>query len=89
AHFDDLEAVVAEHSARTAMIATPAEAAQQVTNDVIAAGITSVLNFAPTVVQVGDGVALRQVDLALELQILSYYQPRSDSERDTKLRLSV
>ncbi len=89
AHFDDLEAVVAEHSARTAMIATPAEAAQQVTNDVIAAGITSVLNFAPTVVQVGDGVALRQVDLALELQILSYYQPRSDSERDTKLRLSL
>ena len=89
AHFDDLEAVVAEHRARTAMIATPAEAAQQVTNDVIAAGITSVLNFAPTVVQVGDGVALRQVDLALELQILSYYQPRSDSERDTKLRLSV
>ena len=62
---------------------------QQVTDDVIAAGITSVLNFAPTVVQVGEGVALRQVDLALELQILSYYQPRSDSERDTKLRLSV
>ena len=87
-HFDELEHIVAAHNARTAIVATPAEAAQQVTNDVIAAGITSVLNFAPTVVQVGEGVALRQVDLALELQILSYYQPRSDSERDINLRLS-
>ena len=89
AHFDDLAGIVAHYKARTAIISTPADAAQQVTDDVIAAGITSVLNFAPTVVQVGEGVALRQVDLALELQILSYYQPRSDSERDTKLRLSV
>ena len=88
-HFDELSASVAHHNARTAIIATPVDAAQQVTDDVIAAGITSVLNFAPTVVQVGDGVALRQVDLALELQILSYYQPRSESERDIKLRLSV
>ena len=88
-HFDDRAAVIAHHQARTAIIATPADVAQQVTDDVIAAGITSVLNFAPTVVQVGDGVALRQVDLALELQILSYYQERSDSERDIKLRLSV
>jgi redox-sensing transcriptional repressor len=88
-HFDELESVVAELHARTAIIATPVDVAQQVTDDVIAAGITSVLNFAPTVVQVGDGVALRQVDLALELQILSYYQPRSNSERDIKLRLSV
>lgn len=88
-HFDELEPIVADRNARTAIIATPADVAQQVTDDVIAAGITSVLNFAPTVVQVPEGVALRQVDLALELQILSYYQPRSDSERDIKLRLSV
>jgi redox-sensing transcriptional repressor len=88
-NFDDLETVVAELGARTAMIATPAEAAQEVTDKVIAAGITSVLNFAPTVVQVAEGVALRQVDLALELQILSYYQTRPDSGRDIKLRVSV
>lgn len=88
-HLDDLEPIVAEHGARTAIIATPAEAAQSVTDRVVKAGITSVLNFAPTVVQVGPGVALRQVDLALELQILNYYQPRTDAERDIKLRLSV
>lgn len=89
AHFDDVEPIVARHGARTAIISTPADAAQTVTDAVVAAGITSVLNFAPTVVQVDEGVALRQVDLALELQILSYYQPRPDSERDIKLRLSV
>lgn len=88
-HFDDVEAIIKQHGARTAIVATPADAAQAVTDTVVAAGITSVLNFAPTVVQVDDGIALRQVDLALELQILSYYQPRSDSERDIKLRLSV
>ena len=88
-HLDDLEAVVSERGARTAIIATPAEAAQDATDMAIAAGITSVLNFAPTVVQVNEGIALRQVDLALELQILSYYQPRGDSERDITLRLSV
>lgn len=88
-HFDDVEDLVSSLGARTAIIATPAEAAQSATDTVVAAGITSVLNFAPTVVQVDDGVALRQVDLALELQILSYYQPRPGDERDINLRVSV
>lgn len=88
-HFDEIEAVITAENARTAIIATPAEAAQGVTDAVVAAGITSVLNFAPTVVQVDDGIALRQVDLALELQILSYYQPRPGDERDINLRVSV
>lgn len=87
-HLDDLERVVDELSARTAIITTPVEAAQIATDRVIEAGITSVLNFAPTVVVVPEGVALRQVDLALELQILSYYQPRAGTERDKSLRLS-
>lgn len=90
-HLDNLETVVAAHEARTAIITTPVGAAQSATDRVVAAGITSVLNFAPTVVQVPDGVALRQVDLALELQILSYYQPRPETSpehgaRDENLR---
>ena len=44
----------------------------------VAAGVTSILNFAPTVVTVPDGVSLRKVDLAIELQILSFYQQRRD-----------
>lgn len=93
AHVDDLGDVVAESGVRTAIITTPVGAAQEVTDLAVAAGITSVLNFAPTVVQVPDGVALRQVDLALELQILGYYQLRDErggrDERDINLTASA
>jgi redox-sensing transcriptional repressor len=40
----------------------------------VSAGVKSILNFAPTTVSVPAGVALRQVDLGIELQILSFYQ---------------
>ena len=41
-----------------------------------AAGVSSILNFAPAVLSVPDGVSMRKVDLAIELQILSFYQQR-------------
>jgi redox-sensing transcriptional repressor len=87
-HLDEIDRVVDQLGARTAIITTPVEAAQSATDRAVEAGVTSVLNFAPTVVQVPDGVALRHVDLALELQILSYYQPRHADERDENLTLS-
>ncbi len=58
------------------IIATPASVAQEIADRLVAAGITSVLNFAPSVVTVPDGASLRKVDLASELQILSFYQQR-------------
>ena len=58
---------------------TPAAAAQPVADELIAAGVTSILNFAPTVVTVPEGVSLRKVDLAVEMQILSFYQQRRES----------
>jgi redox-sensing transcriptional repressor len=42
----------------------------------VAAGITSILNFAPTVLSVPDGVDVRKVDLSIELQILAYHEQR-------------
>ena len=69
-------AAVAETGAAIGVIATPAQAAQGVCDALVAAGITSILNFAPAVLQVPDGVDLRKVDLALELQILSFHQHR-------------
>jgi redox-sensing transcriptional repressor len=42
----------------------------------IEAGVSSILNFAPTIVSVPTDVSLRKVDLAVELQILSFYQQR-------------
>lgn len=72
----DLERIVAERSIAIAILATPAAAAQEVSDELVAAGVTSILNFAPAVLSVPDGVSMRKVDLAIELQILSFYQLR-------------
>jgi redox-sensing transcriptional repressor len=72
----DLEAVAAEHQVAIAVIATPAEVAQQVCDRVVACGVSSILNFAPVVLNVPTHVDLRQVDLAAELQILSFHENR-------------
>ena len=42
----------------------------------VACGITSILNFAPSVIAVPDGVDVRKVDLSIELQILAYHEQR-------------
>ncbi|MCB1014132.1 MAG: redox-sensing transcriptional repressor Rex [Acidimicrobiales bacterium] len=75
-HVDDLPDIVAEHHAAIGIIATPAAAAQDVADRMVAAGVSSILNFAPAIVTVPDGMSLRKVDLAVELQILSFYQQR-------------
>jgi redox-sensing transcriptional repressor len=71
---DDLDRLVAERSVAIGVIATPAPAAQDVADRLVAAGVGSILNFAPAVVTVPEGVSIRKVDLATELQILSFYQ---------------
>ncbi len=73
---DSLADVVAERDVTIGIIATPAGAAQEVADRLVEAGIRSILNFAPAVVSVPEGVSLRKVDLAIELQILSFYQSR-------------
>lgn len=72
----DLDRIVAQRQIAIAILATPAPAAQEVADRLVAAGVRSILNFAPTVLNVPDGVSLRKVDLAIELQILSFYQLR-------------
>jgi len=72
----DLDAVVRETGVSIGVIATPGGPAQDVCDRLVAAGITSILNFAPVVLQVPDGVHVRKVDLSVELQILSFHQAR-------------
>jgi redox-sensing transcriptional repressor len=74
--FDDLEKIVSEHDVAIGVIATPALAAQDVADRMVACGITSILNFAPSVIAVPDGVDVRKVDLSIELQILAYHEQR-------------
>ena len=59
-----------------AILAVPASAAQQVTDQLVSAGIDSILNFAPVRVEVSESISVRQVDLSMELQVLSYYTSR-------------
>jgi redox-sensing transcriptional repressor len=71
---DDLPDIARELHVAIGIIATPAVAAQDVADRLVAAGITSILNFAPAIISVPAEASLRKVDLALELQILSFYQ---------------
>jgi redox-sensing transcriptional repressor len=80
-HTDEITPVAEALRIGIGVIATPASAAQDVADKLVAAGVGSVLNFAPTVISVPDGVSLRKVDLALELQILSFYQEHREPHR--------
>src|SRR5581483_4260007 len=73
---DELDEVVADERIAIGIVATPAPVAQDVADRLVAAGVTSILNFAPVVLSVPDDVSLRKVDLSIELQILSFYQQR-------------
>ena len=75
-HMDDLAEVVRTGGVSIGVIATPAAAAQEVCDRLVEAGVTSILNFAPAVLQVPSGVDLRKVDLSIELQILSFHESR-------------
>ncbi|NYE95546.1 redox-sensing transcriptional repressor [Psychromicrobium silvestre] len=73
---EQLEVTLERTKANMVVLALPAEAAQQVCDRVIAAGVHSILSFAPVLLQVPDYVNLRKVDMATELQILAYHAQR-------------
>jgi redox-sensing transcriptional repressor len=75
-HIDRLAAVVRREEVAIGVICTPAGAAQEVADRFVAAGIRSILNFAPAVITVPDNTSVRKVDLSIELQILAYYEQR-------------
>ena len=70
-----LSRLVVERDVALAVLTVPGGAAQDALAAVAASGVRSVLSFAPRALSVPDGVALRSVDVAAELQILSYYLP--------------
>jgi redox-sensing transcriptional repressor len=79
---EELVEVVRAEGVAIGVITTPAQFAQSVTDRLVKAGVTSILNFAPTVLAVPKGVSLRQVDLGVELQILSFYEQHADNQRE-------
>jgi len=69
----DMAREIKSRGIHIAIVAVPAESAQAVTDQLVAAGIKAVLNFAPTRLRVGREVRLKNVDLSIELETLSFY----------------
>lgn len=68
-----LDPFVRERQVKLAILTVPVTVAQEVANGLVAAGIQAILNFSPTILQVPDGVVVNNVDLAIELENLSYF----------------
>ena len=69
----DLESFIALNAVKLAILSVPVEFAQSVVNRLIAAGIQGILNFSPILLEVTPDVTVNNVDLALELEHLSYF----------------
>jgi redox-sensing transcriptional repressor len=75
-HIDDIPRVCAQREVSIGVIATPPPAAQPACDRLVSAGVRCILNFAPVVLQVPDDVEVRKVDLAVEMQVLSFHVAR-------------
>jgi len=76
-----LEEVVSDLGVAIGVIATPAQVAQEVCDRLVAAGVSSILNFAPSVLSVPNHVEVRKVDMSIELQILAFHEQRKVAPR--------
>ena len=71
-HLEQVESVVQQHKIKLGMIVVPAPAAQSVADKLIQAGIEGIVNFAPVTLVLPPEVSLVGVDLAMELEQLSF-----------------
>ena len=70
---DRLKSFIAEHSVKLAILTVPGTGAQGVTNELVDAGIQAILNFSTIILQVPNNVVVNNVNLAIELENLSYF----------------
>jgi len=85
-HVDELDRVVKEEEIAIGVLTVPERRAQEVADRLVAAGVTSILNFAPSLLSVPEHVSLRKVDLSIELQVLTFYEQRRQAEQALGLR---
>ena len=79
ASLDQLDSLVESVGVAIGVITTPAAVAQDVCDRLVAAGVSSILNFAPSMLVVPDHVEVRKVDMSIELQILAFHEQRKVS----------
>ncbi|MBI4028049.1 MAG: redox-sensing transcriptional repressor Rex [Verrucomicrobia bacterium] len=70
---EELAGVVKKRSVKMAILTVPGTAAQEVANQLVAAGITAILNFAPVILLTPESVIVNNVNLAIELENLAYF----------------
>jgi len=70
---EEMSGFIRKHQVKMAILTVPVSSAQAVTNQMVEAGIQAVLNFSPTVLDVPENVVVNSVDLAVELENLSYF----------------
>ncbi len=73
-HLDHLDRYVRHHHVKMAIVTVPPTAAQDIANRLIAGGVNAILNFAPVVLRVPSNVVVSNVNLAIELENLSYFR---------------
>lgn len=88
-HVDELPTLAGAARPAIGVVATPAAAAQEVADALVAIGVKSILNFAPHVLTVPPDVLLRYVDLSIELQVMSFYRSRLDEEGGGEVAVDV
>ncbi|MEZ5387268.1 MAG: redox-sensing transcriptional repressor Rex [Prosthecobacter sp.] len=69
----DMADFIRENNVKMAILTVPANSAQTVANEIVEDGIQAILNFSPTVLDVPEHVVVNSVDLAVELENLSYF----------------
>jgi len=77
---DQIERVTREQGIKLAIVAVPASRAQEVTDLLVAAGVRAILNYAPVVIQVPEGVWVRHIDPVAVLHSMTYYLAREDQK---------
>ena len=77
---DEAITFIGKNEVKLAILCVPAESAQEVANELVGAGVQGILNFSPSVLQVPEAVTVNNVDLALELENLSYFVSRVEDE---------
>jgi redox-sensing transcriptional repressor len=69
----DIVQIIREKEIRVAMLAVPASVAQNVSDQVVEAGVTAILSYAPTAVQLPDNVRIQYIDPVVHVQRMTYY----------------
>ena len=79
---DEVVSFISDHGVKLVILCVPGGVAQEVTNELVEAGVQGILNFSPTLLEVPEPVMVNNVDLALELENLSYFVTQSEEDEE-------